>query len=233
MSSSGGEFFGTERFSIRRRVGAGGMGVVYEVHDRELDKVVALKTLLRADASAIYRFKKEFRSLADVAHPNLVSLYELVAEGDFWFFTMEMVEGVNFLQYVTRAKPADAETDKAKAPTLIGFEGDTMPVRGAETMPGSAPGITPEGGETIDLQEMQRSGASVGSPARPALPPLPANIERLRPALRQLAEACAPFTHGEAAQGHQAFERSRDRGRPPGDSRFRARHGDGRRRRHA
>ncbi len=100
----------TDRYSIRRRLGAGGMGVVYEAFDRERNQMVALKTLRWADADAVYRFKREFRSLLDVRHPNLVTLYEMSARDDEWFFTMECVDGVDFLTYVTSGRP-DATPD--------------------------------------------------------------------------------------------------------------------------
>ena len=106
------EFRGTSRFEIRRRLGAGGMGVVYETFDRERGQLVALKTLHVADPTAIQRFKGEFRALAEVAHPNLVSLYELaVAHGEV-FFTMELVRGVDFIRHVrpTELHAASAAT---------------------------------------------------------------------------------------------------------------------------
>jgi serine/threonine protein kinase/tetratricopeptide (TPR) repeat protein len=113
------EFSGTERFVVQRRLGEGGMGVVYEALDRELNIRVALKTLRRVDAQALYLLKREFRSLQDLEHPNLVSLGELIEASGEWFFTMELVEGVDFLQYVrpgARPAPSDAITLRAEPP---------------------------------------------------------------------------------------------------------------------
>src|SRR6185369_6288614 len=93
-------FKGTSRFSIQKQLGEGGFGVVYKAYDLERNSVVGLKTLHRADAGDLYRFKKEFRALADLVHPNLVALYELFSEQEQWFFTMEMVNGKSFLEYV-------------------------------------------------------------------------------------------------------------------------------------
>ena len=86
------------------------MGVVYEVHDRVRDEVVALKTLLRNGAADLYRLKREFRSLADVTHANLVCLYELFVEDERCFFTMELVEGVSFVDYARGPSGARGST---------------------------------------------------------------------------------------------------------------------------
>ncbi|TWT97408.1 Serine/threonine-protein kinase PrkC [Neorhodopirellula pilleata] len=90
------------------------MGAVFLVHDTELSSDVALKLLPRVNAKTLARFKREFRSLANIVHPNLVSLYELISDGDQWYFTMEYVQGSMF-----NAVPlADTfDTDEANAPT--------------------------------------------------------------------------------------------------------------------
>ncbi len=69
------------------------MGVVYEVEDTKLGVHVALKMLADSNAAGIYRFKQEFRAIADVVHPNLVGLHELFCVDDDWFFTMDWVQG--------------------------------------------------------------------------------------------------------------------------------------------
>ncbi len=91
---------GARRFQIKRELGSGGMGVVYEAFDREKGVTVALKTLTHVDAKGVARFKREFRALQDLQHPNIVSLGELLEADGKWFFTMELIQGCDFLSYV-------------------------------------------------------------------------------------------------------------------------------------
>jgi hypothetical protein len=104
-----------ERFEIRKRLGAGGFGTVYEAFDRERNTAVALKTMNHGDPRTIYRFKQEFRKLSELVHPHLVQLYELHSDGERWFFTMELVEGDDAHSHVW----AQATFDEAKARTLF------------------------------------------------------------------------------------------------------------------
>lgn len=96
-----------ERFEIRVPIGEGGMGAVFRAHDRERGIDVALKTLRSVDTTALEYLKREFRALADLSHPNLITFYELVASQDRWFITMELIEG----------SPIDAIVPPVAAPT--------------------------------------------------------------------------------------------------------------------
>jgi tetratricopeptide (TPR) repeat protein len=109
------DFTGTDRFVVIRRLGAGGMGVVYEVHDQARHEVVALKTLRRTTPAGMYRLKQEFRSLAGMTHPNVVCLYELFVEDSRCFFTMELVHGLNFVDYVRQGSEGRLSTARLTA----------------------------------------------------------------------------------------------------------------------
>jgi eukaryotic-like serine/threonine-protein kinase len=89
-----------ERFELRGELGIGATGAVYRVFDRQRGEEVALKTLRRVSGADLYRFKREFRALAGVHHPNLATLHELFVVGNEWMFTMELVDGVRFDEYV-------------------------------------------------------------------------------------------------------------------------------------
>src|SRR5262245_40271910 len=97
------ERLGQSRFEVVRRVGAGGMGVVYEARDRASGERLATKTLHEHDATALYRLKKEFRGLQNVVHPNLIQFRELFEEEGAWYLVMDLVEGCDALQYVRGA----------------------------------------------------------------------------------------------------------------------------------
>jgi len=91
---------------VRGVIGSGAMGIVYRALDRRLGSDVALKKLRYLTGRDLYRFKREFRSLADIVHPNLVTLYGLHTSGDEWFVTMELIEGIPFVEWV-RHWPSD------------------------------------------------------------------------------------------------------------------------------
>ncbi len=88
------------RYVTQGTLGAGGMGVVYRAIDPDSGRMVALKTLHERDPVALYHLKREFRSLADVSHPNLISLGELAIVGGRPFFTMELIDGVDFKHWI-------------------------------------------------------------------------------------------------------------------------------------
>ncbi len=107
------ELEGLERFEVRRQIGTGGMGVVYEAYDRERKTRVALKTLRHLDAQALYRFKAEFRALQGIQHRNLARLDELIEHEGEWFYSMEYIDGVDILTHVKPPGAADAGKDSS------------------------------------------------------------------------------------------------------------------------
>lgn len=107
------EFSGTSRFRLVRLLGTGGMGNVYEVYDKQSSRNIALKMMQQMNGAALYRLKREFRILSDIKHKNLIEFYELISEEGLWFYTMELVSGINFINYTTSADILDKEDNIA------------------------------------------------------------------------------------------------------------------------
>jgi serine/threonine protein kinase len=92
------------RYEIQSVLGAGGVGIVYKAHDRELDDLVAIKTLRRevlsTDPSLVDRFKQEIRLARRITHPNVVRTHDLGESNGLRFLSMELVSGRTLKQLV-------------------------------------------------------------------------------------------------------------------------------------
>jgi tetratricopeptide (TPR) repeat protein len=104
LFGKGGRTFG--RFVLRRPLGSGGMGVVYEARDPELDRDVALKLVVvpdNAGASAL----SEAKALAVLAHPNVVPIYDVGIDGKYVYIVMELVRGDTLKDWVRDRRPRE------------------------------------------------------------------------------------------------------------------------------
>lgn len=89
------------RYTVLGRLGSGAVGEVFEAQSPDPSAPrVALKAIRGMSPDSLYRFKREFRSLADVQHRNVIRLHELVLHGDRLFFSMELVRGCSFVEHL-------------------------------------------------------------------------------------------------------------------------------------
>jgi tRNA A-37 threonylcarbamoyl transferase component Bud32 len=109
--------FSTEfRYEILEEVGRGGMGIVFKARDRRLGRVVALKRLpdnLRNHPKAVELFLREARAAAALNHPNIVTLFDAGQEGETYYITMELLQGMP-LQKILRQRKSLAAAHVAK-----------------------------------------------------------------------------------------------------------------------
>jgi serine/threonine-protein kinase len=92
------------RYEIQSVLGQGGMGIVYKAQDRDLDDVVAIKTLrsdaLSADPTLLDRFKQEIRLARRITHPNILRTHDLGETNGLRYLSMEFVKGITLKHLV-------------------------------------------------------------------------------------------------------------------------------------
>jgi len=96
------------RYEVLGEIGSGGMAVVYRARDIELDRVVALKVLphtVNRDDRFVSRFLSEARTIARLAHPNIVQVHDIGQDGGAWYISMELIPGINLAEYLQQEKP--------------------------------------------------------------------------------------------------------------------------------
>lgn len=94
-----------DRYQLLARAGAGGMSVVYKAHDLALGRIVAVKVLhegLTSDREFLHRFQKEAHAVANLSHPNIVTVHDIGQDGRRYFMVMEYVEGWTMKQVIGR-----------------------------------------------------------------------------------------------------------------------------------
>lgn len=95
----------SDRYEIIEKIGSGGMADVYKARCLRLNRLVAVKVLKRefsSDKTFIAKFKDESRAAAGLSHPNVVSVYDVGCDGDFYYIVMELVEGITLKKFIER-----------------------------------------------------------------------------------------------------------------------------------
>ncbi|MCI8330204.1 MAG: Stk1 family PASTA domain-containing Ser/Thr kinase [Oscillibacter sp.] len=93
------------RYEILERIGTGGMAVVYKAKCHRLNRLVALKILksdLAQDEDFRRRFNAESQAVAQLSHPNIVSVYDVSRGGDTEYIVMELIDGITLKQYMEK-----------------------------------------------------------------------------------------------------------------------------------
>src|SRR5687767_3639728 len=143
------------RYEILKPLGRGGMGMVYQAHDRELDELVALKVLrpeIASSADVTRRFRSEIKLARRVRHPNVCAIHEYGQEGHFRYIVMEYVEGTDLKRLIKAGGPLAPE-DAYEAAIHIGEGLEAIHKAGVVHRDLKTPNIMRDAGGTIRLMD--------------------------------------------------------------------------------
>ena len=93
------------RYEILERIGTGGMAIVYKAKCNRLNRLVAIK-ILKSDLAQNEEFRRRFnaesQAVAQLSHPNIVSVYDVSRGGDMEYIVMELIDGITLKQYMEK-----------------------------------------------------------------------------------------------------------------------------------
>ena len=93
------------RYEILERIGTGGMAIVYKAKCHRLNRLVAIK-ILKSDLAQNEEFRRRFnaesQAVAQLSHPNIVSVYDVSRGGDMEYIVMELIDGITLMQYMEK-----------------------------------------------------------------------------------------------------------------------------------
>ena len=100
------------RYKILDHLGTGGMATVWLGYDTILDRQVAIKTFKidANDEDAVKRFNREAKAVTSLSHPNIVSIYDVENEGEFYYLILEYVKGMTLKDYMIKNPRIPIET---------------------------------------------------------------------------------------------------------------------------
>ncbi len=110
-------------FELRRVIGRGGMGTVYEAWQRSLDRIVAVKVLsqqVSASATAVTRFQREAQAAAKLHHTHIVPIFAFGEDSGVYYYAMEMIDGPGLNTVISQARTREGrETPDDVAETVL------------------------------------------------------------------------------------------------------------------
>jgi serine/threonine protein kinase len=150
-------------YRIVRKIGEGGMGVVYEAWDERLERAVAIKTIrgMGEREEARKRLWHEARSLARVRHPNVCQLFDADENGETLFLVLELLEGQSLAGRLATGPPATCETVQIARQVLAALDAlHGLGIVHRDLKPSNV-FLTPHGVKLLDFGLARSTGASL------------------------------------------------------------------------
>lgn len=165
-----------DRYEILSLLGSGGMGTVYKAHDRELDRAVAIKVVRPEFAShpeMIQRFKQEIILARQIAHRNVIRIYDLGIASELMYVSMEYIEGRDLAGLMAGARLPIDETVRIMREVFLGLDAahaegivhrDLKPQNILVSVHGKASVMDFGLARSLEAPGMTRAGVLVGTP---------------------------------------------------------------------